>query len=151
MSPSGRRQSLSFTVGRVSDVFSTGRPVPHFQTTDSSMVKGSVSLPRRVHVLCSPASRVHGSPSVSCLLHMNENALTASQGVPSRFLYFPDENHWVLKASNSRKWHVSLSVAVMTTLADGQYEVFRWLAEWTGVKGEGMVEEERPSLVLQHA
>ncbi|MGH8029868.1 MAG: prolyl oligopeptidase family serine peptidase, partial [Arenimonas sp.] len=27
------------------------------------------------------------------------------QGVPSRFLYFPDENHWVLKAHNSVLWH----------------------------------------------
>jgi dipeptidyl aminopeptidase/acylaminoacyl peptidase len=25
--------------------------------------------------------------------------------VPSRFLYFPDENHWVLKAQNSVLWH----------------------------------------------
>ncbi|HEX9006403.1 MAG TPA: S9 family peptidase, partial [Bacteroidota bacterium] len=27
------------------------------------------------------------------------------QGVPSAFLYFPDENHWVLKPSNSMLWH----------------------------------------------
>jgi dipeptidyl aminopeptidase/acylaminoacyl peptidase len=27
------------------------------------------------------------------------------QGIPSRFLYFPDENHWVLKPSNSILWH----------------------------------------------
>jgi dipeptidyl aminopeptidase/acylaminoacyl peptidase len=27
------------------------------------------------------------------------------QGIPSRFLYFPDENHWVLKPSNSVLWH----------------------------------------------
>ena len=27
------------------------------------------------------------------------------KGVPSRFLYFPDENHWVLKPQNSRLWH----------------------------------------------
>jgi dipeptidyl aminopeptidase/acylaminoacyl peptidase len=27
------------------------------------------------------------------------------RGVPSRFLYFPDENHWVLKAHNSVLWH----------------------------------------------
>lgn len=26
-------------------------------------------------------------------------------GVPSRFLYFPDENHWVLKPQNSKRWH----------------------------------------------
>lgn len=34
-------------------------------------------------------------------------AFTALQakGVPSQFLRFPDENHWVLKPQNSRLWH----------------------------------------------
>lgn len=27
------------------------------------------------------------------------------RGVPARFLYFPDENHWVLKPGNSRLWY----------------------------------------------
>lgn len=27
------------------------------------------------------------------------------QGVPSRLIYFPDENHWVLKPANSLRWH----------------------------------------------
>jgi len=27
------------------------------------------------------------------------------KGVPTRLLYFPDENHWVLKPQNSRLWH----------------------------------------------
>ncbi len=27
------------------------------------------------------------------------------QGVPSKFLFFPDENHWVLKPANSEFWH----------------------------------------------
>lgn len=27
------------------------------------------------------------------------------RGIPSRFLYFPDENHWVLKPHNSLQWH----------------------------------------------
>jgi len=26
-------------------------------------------------------------------------------GVPARFLYFPDENHWILKPQNSRIWY----------------------------------------------
>jgi dipeptidyl aminopeptidase/acylaminoacyl peptidase len=26
-------------------------------------------------------------------------------GVPTRLVYFPDENHWVLKAQNSRLWY----------------------------------------------
>ena len=27
------------------------------------------------------------------------------RGVPSEFLYFPDENHWVLKPANSIQWY----------------------------------------------
>jgi len=39
------------------------------------------------------------------------------RGVPSRFLYFPDENHWVLNPENSFKWH---------------HEVFKWFEEFVG-------------------
>lgn len=35
------------------------------------------------------------------------NALQA-RGVPSRFLNFPDENHWVLKQENSLVWHTEI-------------------------------------------
>jgi dipeptidyl aminopeptidase/acylaminoacyl peptidase len=38
------------------------------------------------------------------------------RGVPSRLLYFPDENHWVLKPSNSVLWHET---------------VLGWLERWT--------------------
>ena len=38
-------------------------------------------------------------------------------GVPSRFLSFPDENHWVLKQENSLFWH---------------NEIFNWINYWTG-------------------
>jgi acylaminoacyl-peptidase len=39
------------------------------------------------------------------------------RGVPSKLLYFPNENHWVLKAQNSVQWHK---------------EVLDWLDQWTG-------------------
>lgn len=37
-------------------------------------------------------------------------AFTALQrrGIPSRFLHFPDENHWVLKPQNSKLWHTEV-------------------------------------------
>ncbi|UCF65979.1 MAG: S9 family peptidase [bacterium] len=31
--------------------------------------------------------------------------LLQRKGIPSKFLYFPDENHWVLKPQNSIFWH----------------------------------------------
>jgi dipeptidyl aminopeptidase/acylaminoacyl peptidase len=37
-------------------------------------------------------------------------------GVPSKLLYFPDENHWVLKPLNSIQWHEV---------------VLDWLDQWT--------------------
>ena len=42
--------------------------------------------------------------------------LLQRRGIPSKFLYFPNENHWVLKAANSIQWHT---------------EVLAWLDKWT--------------------
>ena len=39
------------------------------------------------------------------------------KGVPARLVYFPDENHWVLKPQNALVWH---------------REVFRWLKDYIG-------------------
>lgn len=41
------------------------------------------------------------------------------KGIDSRFLYYPDENHWVLKAQNSVQWHD---------------EVLGWLDKYTAEK-----------------
>ncbi len=37
------------------------------------------------------------------------------QNIPSKFLYFPDEGHWVLKPQNSELWHK---------------EVFKWIKNY---------------------
>ncbi|KAJ1680427.1 dipeptidylpeptidase [Spiromyces aspiralis] len=42
-------------------------------------------------------------------------------GIPARLVYFPDENHWVLKPGNSLRWH---------------HEVLRWIAYWTSMSDE---------------
>ncbi|HZZ77442.1 MAG TPA: S9 family peptidase, partial [Gemmataceae bacterium] len=39
------------------------------------------------------------------------------KGVPTRFVYFPDENHWVMKPQNARLWH---------------REFFGWLDKYVG-------------------
>ncbi len=41
------------------------------------------------------------------------------RNIPSKFLYFPDENHWVLKPANSVLWHET---------------VLGWLDQWTAAK-----------------
>ncbi|MCM2258026.1 MAG: S9 family peptidase [Vicinamibacteria bacterium] len=38
-----------------------------------------------------------------------------AKGVPARLVYYPDENHWILKPQNSRHWYG---------------EVLGWLARW---------------------
>ena len=30
------------------------------------------------------------------------------RGIESRFLYFPDENHWIAKPANSLQWHAEV-------------------------------------------
>jgi dipeptidyl aminopeptidase/acylaminoacyl peptidase len=42
-----------------------------------------------------------------------------AKGVPARLVYFPDENHWVLKPRNSVLWY---------------REVHAWLARWFGAR-----------------
>jgi len=49
------------------------------------------------------------------------------KGIPSRFLNFPDENHFVLKRENSLKWYKT---------------VLGWANKYAGV--DGMVELEPP-------
>ncbi|EUC50818.1 hypothetical protein COCMIDRAFT_81051 [Bipolaris oryzae ATCC 44560] len=44
-----------------------------------------------------------------------------SLGVPSRFLHFPDEGHWVTNRHNSLLWHKS---------------IFNWIRYWTGLDEE---------------
>ena len=50
---------------------------------------------------------VHGELDYRIPVTQGLAAFTALQrrGVPSEFLYFPDENHWVLRPSNSVLWH----------------------------------------------
>jgi dipeptidyl aminopeptidase/acylaminoacyl peptidase len=43
------------------------------------------------------------------------HGVLTAKGVPSRLVYYPDENHWILKPQNSRHWHG---------------EVLGWLKRW---------------------
>jgi dipeptidyl aminopeptidase/acylaminoacyl peptidase len=54
-----------------------------------------------------PMFVIHGQLDYRVPLTQGIGAFTALQrrGVPSKFLYFPDENHWVQKPHNSVQWH----------------------------------------------
>ena len=69
-----------------------------------------------------PMLVIHGGLDYRVVDTQGMSTFTALQrrGIPSKFLYFPDENHWVLKPQNSIQWHET---------------VLGWLNQWT--KGNG--------------
>lgn len=64
-----------------------------------------------------PTLVIHGGKDYRVPDTQGFSTFTALQrlGVPSKLLYFPDENHWVLKPANSILWHDT---------------VIAWLREW---------------------
>ncbi len=67
-----------------------------------------------------PMLIIHGDLDYRIPITQGISAFSALQekGVPSQFLRFPDENHWVLKPQNSMQWHST---------------VFSWLDRYLGV------------------
>jgi dipeptidyl aminopeptidase/acylaminoacyl peptidase len=63
-----------------------------------------------------PILVIQGGKDFRVPIGQGQEAFQAAQlrGIKSRFLYFPDENHWVLKPQNAMVW---------------QREFFRWLKE----------------------
>lgn len=63
-----------------------------------------------------PILVIHGGKDYRVPIGQGQEAFQAAQllGLKSRFLYFPDENHWVLKPQNALVW---------------QREYFKWLKE----------------------
>jgi dipeptidyl aminopeptidase/acylaminoacyl peptidase len=55
----------------------------------------------------SPMLVIHGALDYRVPYSQGLATFTALQrlGVESRFLYFPDENHWIMKPANSLQWH----------------------------------------------
>jgi dipeptidyl aminopeptidase/acylaminoacyl peptidase len=64
-----------------------------------------------------PMLVIHGALDYRVVDTQGMSTFTALQrrGIPSRLLYFPDENHWVLKPKNSQLWHAT---------------VLGWLDQW---------------------
>ncbi|XXF78592.1 S9 family peptidase [Myxococcaceae bacterium GXIMD 01537] len=68
-----------------------------------------------------PMLVIHGGQDFRVVDTQGISTFTVLQrrGIPSKFLYFPDENHWVLKPANSLLWHET---------------VLGWLDQWTAEK-----------------
>ena len=65
----------------------------------------------------SPMLVIHGEKDyrVPCDQGLEIYAVLKAMGVPARLLVYPDENHWILKPSNSKRWY---------------REVLGWLGRW---------------------
>lgn len=70
-----------------------------------------------------PTLIIHNDLDFRCPIGQGHELFSAlqRQGVPSRFVNFPDEGHWVLKPRNSERWH---------------QEVFAWLAKYAPPGGK---------------
>ena len=68
-----------------------------------------------------PTLVIHGGQDFRVVDTQGMGSFTAlrRKGVPARFLWFPEENHWVLRPQNSQRWHA---------------EVLSWLDRYTGTK-----------------
>jgi dipeptidyl aminopeptidase/acylaminoacyl peptidase len=66
-----------------------------------------------------PMLVVHGAQDFRVPVEEGIAVFTALQrrGIESKFLYFPDENHWILKPNNSIQWHDTVNA---------------WLKRWAG-------------------
>jgi dipeptidyl aminopeptidase/acylaminoacyl peptidase len=71
-----------------------------------------------------PTLVIHGGKDFRVVETGGFATFTALQrmGIESKFLYFPDENHWVLKPANSILWHDT---------------VLEWLDRWIGAPAPG--------------
>lgn len=72
-----------------------------------------------VHKWKTPMLVIHGALDYRVVDTQGLATFTAlqRQGIPSKLLYFPDENHWVLQPQNSILWHDT---------------VLDWIDEWSG-------------------
>jgi dipeptidyl aminopeptidase/acylaminoacyl peptidase len=70
-----------------------------------------------------PTLVIQNDKDYRCPIGQGQELFTAlqRQGVPSRFINFPDEGHWVLKPANSKHWHK---------------EVFDWLKTYAPPGGK---------------
>ena len=73
----------------------------------------------RIGAWTKPILVVHGGRDYRVPIDQGLAAFTAAQrkGAPSQLLYFPDENHWVLKPQNSVEWYRVVGA---------------WMGRWTG-------------------
>jgi dipeptidyl aminopeptidase/acylaminoacyl peptidase len=92
---------------------------PYWSSAETQASYDRFSPHRFVGKWRTPLLVVHGEKDFRVPVTQGMEAFTAAQvqGVPSRFLYYPAEGHWVLGPQNGVLWHRVF---------------FDWLKKWTG-------------------
>ncbi len=87
---------------------------PYFENPDAHEKQNPANYVKQWQA---PMLVIHGELDYRVPITQGLATFTAlqRQGVESRLVYFPDENHWILKPNNSIRWH---------------QEVMGWLHRW---------------------
>ena len=91
---------------------------PYWDKSNAIAQRSFANSPHRfVDKWDTPILIIHGEKDYRIVSAQGMSAFNAAvlRGVPAEFLYFPDENHWVLKPQNSILW---------------QRVFFDWLQKW---------------------
>jgi dipeptidyl aminopeptidase/acylaminoacyl peptidase len=112
--------NLKSMYGTTEEVFFTdfdlGGPYWDQQNTDAQKAYTSFNPIEKVAQWNTPILIIQGGKDYRVPIGQGQEAFQAAQllGIKSRFLYFPEENHWVLSPQNAMVW---------------QKEFFKWLEE----------------------
>jgi dipeptidyl aminopeptidase/acylaminoacyl peptidase len=112
--------NLESMYGSTEELFFVNRDLggPYWSSPELQADYDKFSPHRYVGNWNAPLLVVHGQKDFRVPVTQGMEAFTAAQvqGIPSRFLYFPDEGHWVQSPQNGVLWHRVF---------------FEWLAEHT--------------------
>lgn len=112
--------NLESMYGTTEEVFfpnwDTGGPYWEKENRDAQKAIQEFNPIKNVAKWNTPILIFHGGKDYRVPIGQGQEAFQAAQllGIKSRFVYFPDENHWILKPQNAQVW---------------QGEFFRWLKE----------------------
>ena len=92
----------------------------HFEKPDNFEKHNPINL---VSKWQTPMLVIHGMLDFRVPFEQGLAVFTALQrrGIPSQILWFPDENHWILKPHNSVQWHRAVE---------------SWMQRWTGAQAK---------------
>jgi len=91
---------------------------PFWEKYNQTAQKSYANSPHKfVQYWDTPIMVIHSEKDYRIVASQGMSAFNAAvlRGIPAKYLYFPDENHWILKPQNGILW---------------QREFFKWLDKW---------------------